>query len=62
MADDALAKVLFSDAVLVQSVFAPAYYKKDDGTIKLSEFSLIPAANAAGLINRGIEKAEAGDE
>lgn len=45
------------DIELAQMVMAPAYRQNEDGTIELLEFSLIPAANAVGLINRGMDKA-----
>jgi hypothetical protein len=44
------------DLLLVQCVIAPAYIQHEDGTLELTEFSLIPAPDAAGLITRGMEK------
>ena len=46
----------FDDILLAQCVLAPAYMQEEDGTIKLLEFSLIPAPDAKGLIERGMEK------
>lgn len=48
---------VYSDTLLAQCVLAPAYKQNEDGTIELLEFSLIPAPDARGLIERGMEKA-----
>lgn len=58
---NAEAEQLVNEAVLVQCVFAPAYLQQEDGTIKLVEFSLIPAKNAVNLINQGVEDAKAAE-
>lgn len=57
--DGTIAPLVLSDLILAQSVFAPAYMQKEDGTIELLEFSLIPARDAKNLIERGMENAEA---
>lgn len=41
------------DSALIHMVLAPAYVKKEDGTIQLVEVSLIPAQSAVDFITKG---------